>query len=368
MLERDELKRGIIYKTIHGSHAYGLNTATSDTDIKGVFIGPLDYYLGFANQHEQIEESTPNDLVIYELRKFFRLAADCNPNIIEVLFTDETEVLECSFLGRMLRDGARAFLSQRAKFTFSGYAHAQLQRIKGHYKWLSNPPKAPPTRAEYGLPDHTLIPKDHLAAAEALVRKTIDGWDINWESFSEADKIRTQAQLQEFLTEIAANSGHGPSGVENMLNEAAGRANHLAPDFIAVLQAEKRFTTAQREWQQYQEWLKNRNPARAALEAKFGYDTKHAMHLVRLMRMGEEILRDGKVLVKRQDREELLDIRNNGIWKYEDLVEWAEKKDQELDIIYKAGTSPLPKSPDRTLLNAWCSSLIQTHHLHTSFR
>src|ERR1039458_5020213 len=34
---------------------------------------------------------------------------------------------------------------------------------------------------------------------------------------------------------------------------------------------------------QYNGWKAQRNPKRAELEAKFGYDTKHAMHLVRLM-------------------------------------------------------------------------------------
>ncbi|AEZ66297.1 hypothetical protein phiTE_131 [Pectobacterium phage phiTE] len=39
--------------------------------------------------------------------------------------------------------------------------------------------------------------------------------------------------------------------------------------------------------------MKNRNAARHELEEKFGYDTKHAMHLVRLLRMSQEILETG---------------------------------------------------------------------------
>ncbi len=59
--------------------------------------------------------------------------------------------------------------------------------------------------------------------------------------------------------------------------------------------AEQGYRAALRHWNQYQEWLRNRNPARAELEASYGYDTKHAMHLLRLLRMGEEILHDGTV-------------------------------------------------------------------------
>jgi hypothetical protein len=48
---------------------------------------------------------------------------------------------------------------------------------------------------------------------------------------------------------------------------------------------------------------------RTELVDKFGYDTKHAMHLVRLIRMAKEILIEGVVHVYRDDREELMDIR-----------------------------------------------------------
>jgi len=48
------------------------------------------------------------------------------------------------------------------------------------------------------------------------------------------------------------------------------------------------------------------------LEAKFGFDTKHAMHLIRLLRMAREILETGVVHVKRPDAEELSAIRYHG--------------------------------------------------------
>jgi predicted nucleotidyltransferase len=35
------------------------------------------------------------------------------------------------------------------------------------------------------------------------------------------------------------------------------------------LDKERRYRNAHNEWQQYQGWLKHRNPARAALEARF---------------------------------------------------------------------------------------------------
>lgn len=70
---------------------------------------------------------------------------------------------------------------------------------------------------------------------------------------------------------------------------------------------------------------------------------KHAMHIVRLLRMGEEVLRDGVINVKRADAQELLAIRN-GEWTYEELLAWAEEQDTKLDELVK--TSPLPPKPD----------------------
>lgn len=51
----------------------------------------------------------------------------------------------------------------------------------------------------------------------------------------------------------------------------------------------------------YQSWRANRHPERAALEALHGYDTKHAAHLLRLYRMGIEILSEQVVRVRRPD-------------------------------------------------------------------
>jgi predicted nucleotidyltransferase len=303
------LKTRSVYVTRHGSHAYGLNTATSDLDIKGVLVGCKEHYLGFVNRIEQVQESVPNDLAIYEMRKFFALAADCNPNIIEVLFTDESDVFYINEIGERLRALAHAFLSQKAKHTFSGYATAQLKRMKNHHEWMKNPPVKPLERHELGLPHN---------------KNWCDGFDLL-----------------------------DSTGQTTLLT--------MSSEQEALWLKEKRWREDSRKWANYQEWLAGRNAKRHELESKFGYDTKHGMHLVRLMRMGHEILTTGKVLVKRPDREELLAIRNEGIWSYEQMVEYAEAMDKKLDEIYRANTSPLPKAPERPALDAVCVSLISDY-------
>jgi len=117
-------------------------------------------------------------------------------------------------------------------------------------------------------------------------------------------------------------------------------------------------------------WKKERNPARRDLEVKSGYDTKHASHLVRLMRMGYEILTTGQVIVKRPDAEELLLIKNGG-WSYERVMEYKEELQTKLDVAYKQIESDrkegkntiLPKEVDYTELNQLYHQITEEYHL-----
>ena len=159
-----------LFITRHGSHAYGTSLPTSDIDIRGIVVAPLHYYLGISEVFEQVIQSEPIDLTVFDLRKFMKLAADANPNALEILFTDPSDHLLVHPLMEKLFEARQSFLSQRAKHTFSGYARSQMKRIKGHYRWLKDPPKAPPTRAEFDLPERTVIPADQLAAAQAAIQ------------------------------------------------------------------------------------------------------------------------------------------------------------------------------------------------------
>lgn len=302
------LANNTIYLTVHGSRAYGTNTAKSDTDVKGVCIAPKETYLGFASNIEQVElKDVEKDVegTIYELRKFASLASNCNPNIIELLFIDESDHLIVTPWMEPFLNNKEKFLSTKCKHTFSGYAMSQLRRIKSHRSWLLDPPKSPPDRKDYGLPSNRKLSKTDYGAVKNL-----------------------KEQGHEFSEEI-----------------------------MHVFAQEKGYASAKKHYDQYQQWKKNRNPKRAALEAKYGFDCKHGMHLVRLMRMGAEILEFGKVNVKRPDAEELLAIRN-GAWSYDELIEWAEAQDEKLSELYE--TSTLPKKADVDFIENLCVESIHT--------
>jgi predicted nucleotidyltransferase len=342
------LQERTIFLTRHGSHAYGLATPTSDLDIKGVAIPPREYFLGFFHRFEQAEAREPNDLVIYELRKFFTLASNCNPNIIEVLWTDPEDHLLVTPLGERLLAHRDAFLSRKARHTFSGYAMSQLKRIQTHRRWLVNPPTEAPTRAEFGLPERTVISRDQLMAAESQIQKKLDEWDLDLTELDPALRQEIHNRWAQMLAEMQLG--------EDKRWMAAARQVGYDENFLELLERERRYRTRSQDWAQYNEWKLKRNPARAALEAKYGFDAKHASHLVRLMRMCREILETGEVRVRRPDREEILGIRN-GAWSYDQLIAWAEQEDKALDEA--ARTSPLPRGPDRDALDALCIELVE---------
>ena len=374
--------RTILYVR-HGSHAYGTNIATSDEDFKGVAIPPSEYFHGFnkvfnqaetkahkekkaaekaERQHDGDEEKEEAadfegnpDAVIYDIRKFFKLAADCNPNIIEVLWTDPSDHLVVTPAGRRLIDARRAFLSQKAKHTFSGYAVSQMKRINTHYKWLTDPPKGPPSRADFGLPERTVVPADQLAAANAAVQKAVDQWE--WKGLDcldEATKIEVKNAFSDRLLEITKWAWEDEREKTWL---AAARSIGYDTNFIELLDKERRYSSKHREWTNYKRWLEKRNPQRAELEAKFGYDTKHGMHLVRLLLMCEEIMTTGEVIVKRPDRKRLLGIRDGDL-PYPELVAWSIEMDRRLNDLMRT-CKVLPKSPDRKLLEALCIEIVE---------
>lgn len=311
-----DINKHTIYYTLHGSHAYGLNTPTSDVDYKGVAIPPREYFISFLNKFEQAEKyenrGHDKDEVIYDIRKFLFLASNCNPNIIEVLFVDDGSISKITPAGQKLRDSRDLFISARVHYTFGGYAHSQLKRIKTHRRWLLSPPKGMPSRSEFNLPeDKKLVNKQDMGAFDELQEK-------------------------------------GYSFDKNL---------------VGIIQREKAYKNAVMEWKQYQNWIKNRNPDRAKMEKESGFDRKHAMHLVRLMRMSKEILSGQGVIVKRPDREELLSVRN-GSWTYDEVVEHADKLESESRALFDklkeqdAKDRAIPLKPNVKKIDKLCQEII----------
>ena len=118
---------------VGGSTLYGTNTADSDLDIRGVTIAPKSFWVG-ARTFEQLECAITEEnveVVIFDVRKWLRLAVAVNPNVVETLFVDDDS--PCTLLTtdrwRYIRGEARALLNQRAHAGYHGYATSQLKKM-----------------------------------------------------------------------------------------------------------------------------------------------------------------------------------------------------------------------------------------------
>lgn len=258
------LEKGVVYFVRRGSHAYGTNIATSDLDTQGIVIPPKKYFMGFLHHFEQAESKDP-DTVLFNIVKFCKLASECNPNVIEALWVEEEDILFQNRFGKALRDNRDLFLSKRAKFTFSGYAVSQLNRIKLHRNYLLNPKENPPTREEFDLPPIPAVPKNQLETTFAMIRKQLDKWNEDFgEDLAPDQKLSVRTKLEQTLVELCIGT--------NEEFFAAGRLLGFEENFLHYINKEGRYRAALKEWDQYQNWLQTRNPQRAELEKKFGYD------------------------------------------------------------------------------------------------
>lgn len=135
--ETDSLMpEGLILLAYRGSISHGLfqplkkDTSIDDRDLIGVYINPLDHYLGFG-YHKVVSEKWMGeyDCVFYELRKVMTLLSKSNPNVLSLLWVDPKYILYENEIGKELRENRDLFVSNGAYHSFKGYAYSQLHKM-----------------------------------------------------------------------------------------------------------------------------------------------------------------------------------------------------------------------------------------------
>lgn len=253
-----------------GSHLYGTNTPESDIDLRGVFIPTEDYVFGFSKNVEQITTNTDErDICLYELRKFLKLAVDNNPNILEILFVPSNMLIKSSATWNTIVENKAYFLSKKCKYTFAGYAHSQLQRIKHHKEWLLHPIEKKPTREDFGLSSEvSLIKQEDINAYTSIIAKFLK---------QIGDKHPLKEAIEPFIQTysyegILSNIKEFP--IEEI--KTLSGSKELPTSILDLLSKEKAYLSAKTNYEKYLNWQTNRNKKRAELEAQYGYDCYHS--------------------------------------------------------------------------------------------
>lgn len=103
-----------------------------DKDVMAVVIPPLEYFYGLETWGSRGTRELKReewDCVGYELRKFVSLLLKGNPNVIGLLWLEETGYIHRSAEGELLRENRDLFSSKQAYHSFIGYAHGKAHRM-----------------------------------------------------------------------------------------------------------------------------------------------------------------------------------------------------------------------------------------------
>lgn len=134
---KGQARKNVILLSVVGSQARGLATETSDIDRMGVYIEPPEAVMGLRPVEHLIErdqkhgvrsQAGDEEVTLYSLRKFGKLAEKGNPSIIELFFIKPEDEVES---GRILRESVALFLSKRCAGHYIGYLTSQIQRLEG---------------------------------------------------------------------------------------------------------------------------------------------------------------------------------------------------------------------------------------------
>ena len=346
--------KNILVKHLAGSHAYGTNTPDSDVDYRGLFYSSAnDFFSPFSTQGE-VSDKSEEDTKFYELRKFLSLYTKCNPNIVETLWVDPSDVVYKTNIYDELLKYRKELLCSKVAFTYTGYAASQFSKMKLRHEWHQKRVDKPQqvdflsisldlfgvNKTRFSLRNYLhgyrLIPlKDNTYGLYEEIGYTC--WNTHDGS------LKKENPSQEFF-----NNSKSLLNILHDFNEYNFYYKKKLPLLILKFN-KKEYEDQMNNYHSLQNWEANRNQKRHDWEVKFGYDVKNALHLVRLMRTGEEILKTGEVQVKRPDASELLEIKN-GKMTYEELEIFFKEKDAYIrNVLYKE--TDLPRDMNIELAN-----------------
>jgi len=97
---------------------------------------------------------------------------------------------------------------------------------------------------------------------------------------------------------------------------------------------------------------------REAIVAEFGYDTKFAYHLIRLLSEVEQLLEEGDLDLRR-NKAQLKAVRR-GEMSAEDVYLWAADKERHLERVY--ANSSLPYGPDEVAIKRLLFECLEEHY------
>ena len=359
-MTEQEIEQNVIFTFVRGSHAYGLNNADSDEDIGSVALPNLSVITGFDSFEQKDdyvdEKGEKTDKVVYNIMKALDLIENNNPNMLDFLYAPDHCIRLLRPEWETIMSVRDQFLCKKAKWAYQGYALSQLSRIETHRGYLLNPMKKP-TREQFKLPEVSIFPANQLAVIARLASDYIDDPKMQDKFYSDMSALFDHEGAILFKKYI--NRDMAPFAIADFKQRqdaflrtiTSVSQKFLKDEFQDIARRELKFLAAEKQWTDYKRWDKERNPKRKLLEQKCGYDAKHAGHLVRLLKVGLEIMEGKGVQVDRTniDRDELYEIRMGNV-KFDIVMQKAKDLNDAIENTYKTNNIlPITQDPKLTL-------------------
>jgi predicted nucleotidyltransferase len=365
---------------IRGSQAYGTNLPTSDTDYSGIYIQSAEDILGFRYK-EQINDDK-NDTVFYEIRRFLDLLSSNNPTVLELLNTPEDCILFKHPLMDKILQHRDKFITKTCGKSFAGYAIQQIKKAKGQDK-KQNWEKDKVTRKDvldfvYVIEGEKSIPWkvwnngtfEEKFCGVVNIPNARDVYVVYFDKtafmcFSELIPEGVRNSTKHIRKECNLSLGLGYKGLINTEEgENAGVSNQLRLSSVpkdqipicVVTYNKDAYTQHCKDYKSYQTWLQERNEQRWIEVESHGQkiDGKNMMHCRRLLDMSREIAQGKGIIVRRENAQELIDIRKGKV-DLESLLDRAEQDIKEIDDLFK--NSELPDFVDKDFMNSLLISI-----------
>ena len=369
-----------LYLVIRGSHAYGTNIETSDTDYSGIFIQSMDDILG--NKYvEQINDDR-NDIIIYEIRRFLELLGTNNPTVLELLNTPEDCVIYKDPIFDLILNDKEKFITKICSKSLGGYAKQQISKSKGQNK-KQNWERDKITRKEvldfvYVIEGEKSIPwkvwsmykPDHVKEYFKYENKFCgvvnipNARDIYAVYHDEVSQSCFSEHLSEKDRETNKKYHNEPYGLgyKGLVKTGEGinvdESNQLRLSSIPkgetpicnITYNKDGYTQHCKDYKSYQTWLEKRNDTRwvdvKSHDQKI--DGKNMMHCMRLLQMSREIAEGKGIVVRRPNAKELISIRKGEV-DLQTLIDRAEEEIVEIDKLFEE--SSLPDSVNSSFIN-----------------
>ena len=334
-----------LYLVVRGSHAYGTNIETSDTDYAGVFIQSLDDVLGNTYK-EQINDDN-NDIVIYEIRRFLELLGSNNPTVLELLNTPEDCVVYKDPIFDMVLENRDNFITKICAKSFGGYAKQQISKAKGQDKkqnWEKD-------KVNRKTPLDFCYIYDKNNSKPLIEWLSLRGMRQELCGLSKVPHCKDLYSLY-YDRSIKSNAGFKGVAFEDS-NEVrlSSIDKEFEGSFMGYVSYNKDgYSQHCKDYKSYQEWLENRNLARWVDVQSHGQkiDGKNMMHCKRLMEMAKEIGQEKGIIVRRPNALELISIRKGEV-DLQTLIDSVEDEIKEVDKIFE--DSNLPDKIDEIFIN-----------------